>query len=524
MKKLNIYLPIIFSILFASGLGLGYFINQRSGSGVYLTSSNPNKQKLNRLIDVIDQRYVDDVNTDSIVDATVNNILSNLDPHSVYISSEEQEETNNSMRGTFTGIGIRFFISKDTVSVLQAIPNGPGKKAGIQAGDKIIAANGKPLTGNNASNTNILKGKRGSVVKLSVIKPGFKKPVIISIKRDDVPLPSVEASYMLTDILGYIKVNRFSETTKAEFQKALINLKSRGAKDITLDLRDNPGGVLDAAIAMADEFLANKNLIVYQKDRNGKRKDSYATNNGNFQNGMVYILINENSASASEVVAGALQDNDKGVIIGRRSFGKGLVQQEIKLGDGSSVRLTVARYYTPTGRSIQRPYENGNENYYNEYIERYENGELLDASKIKVNDSLRKTTKGGKIVYGGGGIIPDVFVPSPDGYNLQTIDYMARTGTADQFANILLSNKAAYLRKMSFDTFTSTYQPSLTDISEMILQLRIQNTSIKAKQYQEELTLLLKASMAEQLYGTEQKWMLLNESDTMIIKVKNLNK
>jgi carboxyl-terminal processing protease len=259
--------------------------------------------------------------------------------------------------------------------------------------------------------------------------------VNVPVTRGNVALESVEAAYMLNDKLGYIKVNRFTETTAKEFHQAVRSLERQGATQLAVDLQDNPGGILSAAIEMADEFLSEDQLILFQKDRKNKRKDSYASNSGDFIDKQVFILINENSASASEIVAGALQDNDKGTIIGRRSFGKGLVQQEMQLGDGSAVRLTVARYYTPTGRSIQRPYDKGNEDYFNEYLKRYKNGELNDKENIEVNDSLKYITPGGKVVYGGGGIIPDVFIPGPKGYESQTLDYFARTGFADRVAN-----------------------------------------------------------------------------------------
>lgn len=358
------------------------------------------------------------------------------------------------MRGDFVGIGIRFFVNQDTISVLNVLDGGPSKEAGIKGGDKILYANGKPLFGLDAVSTDVLKGEDGSKVTLGVLRPGDNNVQQVSVVRGNVPINSVEAAYMLNDNMGgYIKVNRFAESTEEEFNDAIDELIEKGAQRLTVDLRDNPGGVLSAAIAMADEFLPRKKLILFQKDRNNERKDSYATSDGDFEDKAVYILINENSASASEVVAGALQDNDVGTIIGRRSFGKGLVQQEIKLGDGSAVRLTVSRYYTPTGRSIQRPYDNGNEDYFKEYIDRYNNGELEDAANIEVNDSLKRTTPAGKVVYGGGGIIPDVFVPSADGYVLQTLEYFARTGFADQFANRYLQGDGINLRNMTEKDF-----------------------------------------------------------------------
>ena len=524
MKKSYLYYPLFLGIFFAIGIWLGSVLNSDNvGDNYIASSSTAKKRKLNRLIDLIDQRYVDKINTDSIVDVTVNEIMQNLDPHSVYIPSDQTEDVENSMRGDFVGIGIRFFVNQDSISVLRSIEDGPSDKAGIKGGDKILYADGKPLFGENAVSTNVLKGEEGSRVVLGILRPGDEAVINIPVTRGNVAIKSIDAAYMLTGSLGYIKINRFAETTDAEFEQAIKNLKKAGATQIALDLRDNPGGVLSAAVHIADEFLADDKLILFQKDRDQKRKDSYATDYGSYENSDVYILINENSASASEVVAGALQDNDTGTIIGRRSFGKGLVQQEIKLGDGSSVRLTIARYYTPTGRSIQRPYDNGNEDYFKEYIDRYNNGELEDESNIEVNDSLRKVTPGGKVVYGGGGIIPDVFVPSPDGYILQTLDYFGRTGFADQFVNKYLQEEGRSMRSLSQEEFVNNYEVSEKLMEEFIVYAQLYNTSMKLPGYRSEIGLIIKSSMAEQLFTTELKIKLLNQDDIMIEKLLELS-
>ncbi|WP_438969259.1 S41 family peptidase [Nonlabens sp.] len=524
MKKRHLYYPLFLGIIFAIGIWLGNILNENSiGDGYIASTTSTKKRKLNRLIDLIDQRYVDKINTDSIVDVTVNEIMQNLDPHSVYIPSDQAEDVENNMRGDFVGIGIRFFMNQDSISVLRSIENGPSDKAGIKGGDKILYADGKPLFGQNAVSTNTLKGEEGSKVILGILRPGDEEVINIPVIRGNVAIKSIDAAYMLSSKLGYIKINRFAETTEDEFKKAIKDLKRSGATQIALDLRDNPGGVLSAAVEIADEFLEEDKLILFQKDRNNKRKDSYATDNGSFENNKVFILINENSASASEVVAGALQDNDTGTIIGRRSFGKGLVQQEIKLGDGSAVRLTIARYYTPTGRSIQRPYDNGNEDYFKEYIERYSNGELLNAANIEVNDSLKKITPGGKVVYGGGGIIPDVFVASPDGYVLQTLDYFGRTGFADQFVNRYLQNEGMELRSMKEKDFIDNYEVSEKMMNAFIQYAQLYNTSIKLPGYRDEIAVIIKSCLAEQLFTTELKVKLLNEEDDMIKKLLELS-
>lgn len=524
MKKQYLYYPLFLGLFFGLGIFLGNLLSVNGMGNTFTTSVNGKKRKLNRLIDIIDQRYVDQVNTDSIVDVTVNGILQNLDPHSVYISSDEAQAVAIDMRGNFVGIGVRYFVDQDTISVLHALQGGPSQRAGIKSGDRILTLDGRPLYGENKISTDELKGESGSKIMLGVLKPGDRNPVSIPVTRGKVAIKSIDAAYKLTDDLGYIKVNRFAETTEAEFNRAVDQLKKQGVQQIAIDLRDNPGGILQAALEMADEFLKDDQLMLFQKDRKNKRKNSYATSKGDFEDKPVFILINENSASASEVVAGALQDNDKGTIIGRRSFGKGLVQQEMQLGDGSAVRLTVARYYTPTGRSIQRPYDTGNDDYFKEYEERYNNGELQDETNIEVNDSLRYITPGGKVVYGGGGIIPDVFVPGPEGYDKQTLEYFARTGYADRIANDFLRKEGVSLRTMKKAEFIDNYQvPETLLLSFYQSARRSVNNSLRLTGNRDYMMLLLKASIAEQLYGTELKIKLLNTQDNMIDKLIELS-
>jgi len=318
--------------------------------------------------------------------------LEKLDPHSVYIPQSEMTRVSESMKGDFVGIGVSFYSYNDSISVIKAIENGPSAKQGILPGDRILTANADTLYGKNLGSEAIvekLKGKKGSFVKLGVYRKSENRHFTVHVKRGIVPIKSVIASYMLTEDLGYIQIDRFAESTYDEFKKALSALEKRGAKKLTLDLRDNPGGYLGIAERMSDEFLKDGKLILFTKNKKGEINKVYATGKGSFEDKPVYVLINERSASASEIIAGALQDNDIGTIVGRRSFGKGLVQREMELGDGSAVRLTVSRYYTPTGRSIQKSYEKGNKDYYNTFIERYRNGELRSVDSIKVADSLR---------------------------------------------------------------------------------------------------------------------------------------
>lgn len=396
------YLPIVIGATFALGTVLGSMMNAPVEDS--LLAKNNSKTKLNKLIDFINNEYVDNVNTDSIVNLTVDNILSKLDPHSVYIPPSEQAEVAESMKGDFVGIGINFYMYKDSVAIIKPVENGPSAKAGLKSGDRILFAGKTKLFGRKAPSDSLfskLKGIKGSEIELTVFRKSEQKKLKFKIKRDVIPLKSVDASLLLGNNTGYIKINRFAETTYDEFKAGLTRLKQKGIQSLVIDLRDNGGGYMEEAVAIADEFLKDKQLIVFTKNKNGTTEKTYATKSGSFETGKVFVLINENSASASEILAGAIQDNDRGTIVGNRSFGKGLVRREMDFNDGSAVRLTVARYYTPTGRSIQKPYVKGNEEYYKESEARIKTGELYTKDSIKVADSLKFKTPKGKIVYGG---------------------------------------------------------------------------------------------------------------------------
>uniref|UniRef100_UPI004049BB94 S41 family peptidase n=1 Tax=Flavobacterium sp. TaxID=239 RepID=UPI004049BB94 len=433
MKKNIIYLPIIIAISVAVGLLLGNKLNHNSSE---FSLENTYKNKLNKLIDFIERDYVDNINTDSIVDLTVNGILENLDPHSVYISKNELESVNESMKGDFVGIGVNFYMYKDSLAVIKPISNGPSEKVGIQSGDRILFAGKTQLFNKNISNDTLLaklKGKQDSKIELLVYRKTENKKMKFLVTRGIVPIKSVDVSTMLDKKTGYIKINRFAETTYTEFHTALLQLKKQGMTELIIDLRDNGGGYLEIANQIADEILKDKELIVKTKNKKEAIEKTFATSKGDFENGKISILINENSASASEILAGAVQDNDRGIIVGRRSFGKGLVQREMALGDGSAVRLTVARYYTPSGRSIQKPYADKGEQYFNEFEKRFESGELFQADTIKVADSLKFKTKKGRIVYGGGGITPDVFVPFPAKHGEEATLLILQSGILNYF-------------------------------------------------------------------------------------------
>ncbi len=524
MKK--IYLPLIIGAAVAAGIFIGGKLNF-SDSSDRLFASNSKKEKLNRLIDYIDYEYVDDVNTDSIVDVTVNGILQNLDPHSVYIPKKDMERVSENMKGDFVGIGIHFYTYKDTVTVIRTVDDGPSDKAGILGGDRLIFADGDSLFGKYIKDTDIvhrLKGPVGSKLHLKIYRKQTDQILDFDVSRGVIPIKSVDASYMLTPTLGYIKVNRFAETTYKEFKKALLDLKSKGATELVLDLRDNPGGFLTVAEEIVDEFLEDKKLILFTKNKSGNIEKNFASEKGDFENGEVYVLINENSASASEIVAGALQDNDKGTIVGRRSYGKGLVQREMELGDGSAVRLTVARYYTPTGRSIQRSYSHGNKDYYDEYYQRLESGELLDSLKITVSDSLKFTTPKGKVVYGGGGIIPDIFVPLDVKTQNETLLFLQERGFISYFIFEELEKDRHVFDGYSRQEFVDTFEVSDDLVLKFQDYLNVRTAAnISFQTIKKEVKLYLKATIADQLFGKGAYTEVFNSDDNVINEVLKIS-
>lgn len=526
MKKINTYLwPTLIALAIAMGIFIGGKLNFND-SPEKLFTTNSKKDKLNRLIDYIDYEYVDDINTDSIVDVTVNNILEKLDPHSVYIPKHEMDKVSENMKGDFVGIGVSFRMYRDTLSVIRAIENGPSDRKGLQSGDKILMADGDTLFGQNIENDviiNKLKGKKGSPVMLKIYRKDNKTTFNVNIKRDVVPIKSVEAYYMLTKDMGYIKVNRFAESTYKEFRAALRKLERQGAKKLTLDLRDNPGGYLGIAEQMADEFLSDGKLILFTKNKKGKIDKVFATKKGDFEDKPVYVLINERSASASEIIAGSLQDNDIGTIIGRRSFGKGLVQREMDLGDGSAVRLTVSRYYTPTGRSIQKSYNKGNKDYYQKFTDRYHNGELISVDSIKVADSLKYKTPKGKVVYGGGGIIPDVFVPigSNESEYLESIE---SSGFLGYFVFEHLDGDRAQYKSYSLEEFINNFRVDDILFEEFVDFLLERNIKLDFYAYEEKIKLYIKATLAEQLFDPNTYAKIKGGEDDMLKKVLELDK
>ncbi len=398
-------------LLIAFALVLGIFIGSKFAS----KSTIDLDRKINNILGIVADEYVESVNMDSLVELAIPDIIAQLDPHSVYISAKDYEQANEELNGNFCGIGISFQVMEDTINVIEVIPGGPSEKVGIANGDKIISVDGKNFTGEKI-NPNLVKeqlrGPKNSVVKLGVKRATSAKTLYFTVTRGDIPIKSVDAAYMIDKNTGYVKVNQFGRNTYDEFVAALSVLKNEGAKRYIVDLRGNGGGYMEIAVAMANEFLPKDNLIVSTKGRYKKNDTSvYSDGNGSYQDAEIVVLINEFSASASEIFAGAMQDNDRGLVIGARSFGKGLVQREFKLSDNSAIRLTIARYYTPTGRCIQKDYKLGQAAYERELINRFNNGELDYRDSIKVDKSKMYKTPHGRIVYGGGGIIPDIFVP-----------------------------------------------------------------------------------------------------------------
>jgi carboxyl-terminal processing protease len=517
MKIKRIYLPILLCTVLAIGLLLGSFLNFPAEQRGMISSSN--KSKLNKLIDFIESEYVEDVDTDSIVDITVNSILEKLDPHSVYITKNEMQEVTQSMKGDFVGIGINFYMYNDSVAVIKPIPGGPSEKAGIKAGDRILFAGKDKLFGRKLSNDTLfskLKGEEGSKVTLTVYRKSDNKTFKVNVSRDVVPIKSVDAAIMVDKTTGYIKINRFAETTADEFREGLSALKAQGAGTIIIDVRDNGGGYLEKAVEIADEFLKDDQLIVKTKNRKGRIDNTYATGKGMFENGKVYVLINENSASASEILAGAIQDNDRGTVVGRRSFGKGLVQREMPLGDGSAVRLTVARYYTPSGRSIQRSYGKGGEEYFNDFQKRFENGELYAADSVKIADTLKFKTSKGRIVYGGGGIMPDVFVPMEGKHGDEAVNMLMQSGIVSYFVFEQLDQERKQFQGLSLDAVTKKVTSSDKYIRAFSNYFQRNGLAFDFGKKKEMVKRYLAAEFARQLFNDKVYYQLVLKEDNMV--------
>lgn len=517
-------MPIVFALVLIGGIFIGTRLNFMQGGRSAVTDM-PASGKVNQLLDYIEEQYVDTVNRAQLMDKVLSEMLQNLDPHSAYIPASDLKEMNESLQGNFDGIGIEFNIIKDTIRVITALSGGPSEALGIQAGDKIVKIEGKNVAGVNISNNDVvgkLRGPGGTKVNISIMRKGSPKPIDFTITRGKIPLYSVDVAYMVTPEIGYIKISRFAATTYDEYMDAFEKLQKQGMKKMILDLRGNPGGYLEAAVNLADEFLPIDKLIVYTEGKANPKREFHSSSRGGFEKNELVVLIDEGSASASEIVAGAVQDNDRATVIGRRSFGKGLVQEQSEFPDGSAVRLTIARYYTPTGRSIQKPYKDGIEAYYNEEIERMNHGELQSVDSIRFADSLKYITPAGKIVYGGGGIMPDIFVPldtASRSFYLGEVNY---NGLINQFAFDYADRERDKLRAYkNFSNYNKSFAVSNALLEEFVVfaaKNGVARNDADIKRSDKLLRAQLKALIGRNIWGNEGFYPVINGVDNTFLK------
>ncbi|MFN0276347.1 MAG: S41 family peptidase [Chitinophagales bacterium] len=484
-------------------------------------------QKMERFLEILDAKYMDQVDEGMLVQDAIVSVLEKLDPHSVYFTEEEMKQANEPLEGNFEGVGIQFNILKDTIIVVNTISGGPSEKVGVLSGDKIVIIDGEEVAGTGISNkgvTDRLRGKKGTSVDVAIKRKGISKNLEFKITRDVIPLYSVDASYMADPETGYIRVSKFAATTAEEFNSALNELKAEGMQDLILDLRGNGGGYMSAAVAMADEFLDEGKLVVYAEGKSYPRQNDYATSYGALQEGKVIVLIDEGSASASEIVSGALQDWDRALVIGRRSFGKGLVQRAFTLPDGSAMRLTVSRYFTPSGRSIQKPYEEGLEKYHEDIANRFKEGELFSDTTISFPDSLKYYTKrANRLVYGGGGIMPDIFIPIDTSWVSDYYSDVVGRGIVNQFALSYVNDNR--------EDFNAKFKDVVSFEKDFLMDENVwnaffayaENDSVtydeeQFKQCEKRLSVFIKSSIARDLFGFEAFWYVYNTADDAYLK------
>lgn len=526
-RPMNPFMPLYFAIVLALGVGIGYFFtfggsSFRSGMSTKAKGSG----KVNALLDFIEEQYVDTISKEKLTERTITAMLKSLDPHSDYIPAQEFDLVNDPLKGNFDGIGVEFNIIDDTIRIVNPIIGGPSEKLGIKAGDRVVKVNDTLVAGVGITNQKVfgkLRGPSGTKVKVSIKRGGEPKLIEFMIVRDAIPIYSIDVSYLVKPGIGYIKISRFAETTYDEYLKAFNDLSKQGMKKLILDLRGNGGGFLKTAVDLSDEFLMDGLQIVYTQGKAHPKKVYSATSRGGFEKNEMVVLLDEGSASASEIVAGALQDNDRATIIGRRSFGKGLVQDQMDLSDGSAIRLTIARYYTPTGRCIQKPYAEGNEAYYNEEVERYEGGELYNADSMKIDKSKSYRTPGGKIVYGGGGIVPDVFVP------LDTIKYSSYvnrlfyTGHINAFClDYTDKNRSALLKRFpDAKAFIASFTINGNDIQQLkqyASSKKFTREDTNPALTEKGLMQLMKALVGRNLFDKDAYYPIVNATDNCILK------
>lgn len=517
-SKYQIKLPLILCIGLAGGVLIGASLNTNSSSD----DIGGDVQKFREVLSLIKTEYVDETQTDELVDDAIEHILAKLDPHSAYIPAKERLEANEDLRGNFEGIGIEFSIFQDTLVVVAALGGGPSEAVGLRSGDRIVKVDGENIAGIGLRNSDVskkLKGPKGTEVKIEVVRRSASKPISFNIIRDKIPQFSVDASYMVNEEVGYIKVSRFSQTTYSEFRTAMEKLKKEGMKKLVLDLQGNPGGYMNQAIDLADDFLPNGEKIVFTNGKDTRyNSDALASAKGEFEKGDIIVLINEGSASASEIVAGALQDNDRALIVGRRSYGKGLVQSPFVLDDGSELRLTISRYYTPSGRSIQKPYDD-NQEYSKDIMKRYSHGEFFHADSIKFNDSLKYQTMNGRTVYGGGGIMPDYFVPLDTTLNSPYLNALFNSNSFQEYAfNYALENKDR-LEKMGFKEFYHGFKVNDAMYSDLVNvgeRNSVKPNWADLNKNKEVFEIFLKANVARRIWGSKSFYPIFNETNEIL--------
>jgi carboxyl-terminal processing protease len=536
-KKLNILLPFAFALILVIGILLGSSLKNNQSNSTESTWQNisfrsKNSDKLRNVVNYIVNEYVDTIDGKKLEDDAINALLLQLDPHSSYIPATDLSAYTEPLEGNFDGIGIEFNIQKDTILVVAAISGGPSEALGIQSGDRIIKVDDEVVAGIGITNEMVMKklrGKRNTKVKVSILRRGSKALIDYTITRGQIPIFSIDVSYMLSNDVGYIKISRFAATTFKEYLLAFDELTAKGMKNLILDLRDNPGGYLNAAVDLCDEFLEEGSKIVYTQGKARKKEDYLATSKGGFEKGGLVVLVDEGSASASEILAGAVQDNDRGWVVGRRSFGKGLVQEEIRFNDGSAMRLTIARYYTPTGRSIQRPYDKGKESYYEHLLSQLNGEEVSDTTdESSTKDSTIFETPLGRIVYGGGGIYPDYIVERDTAGYSRFLSEIARKGLINQFALNYVDQNRANLKQQFADA--ESFKKNF-NVQSVLSNFRafIEKEGVKpnAKEEAQSAVLLypqLKAFIGRALYGNKGFYPIIHERDPVIKKAMDLMK
>lgn len=513
--KYQVRLPIILCLGLAGGVFIGANLSTRK------TSDDVGKdvQKLREVLTYIEGKYVDSIKTDKLVDESIQHLLGKLDPHSVYIPASDRKMADEELQGNFDGIGVEFNIFQDTIVVISPLSGGPSEALGILSGDKIVRVNDKNVASIGITTLDVmklLKGPSGTEVKVTIVRDGSIEPLEFNIVRDKIPQKSLDVAYMVDEETGYIKISRFAATTYDEFSEALTTLKEKGMRKLVLDLQSNGGGFMHIAIKMADDFLSDGKKIVYTHGKDTElNTDAISTANGNFESGDLIVLVNEWSASASEIVAGALQDNDRALIVGRRTYGKGLVQSLFDLSDGSELRLTISRYYTPSGRSIQKPYDD-EEEYSLDILSRYNKGEFFHSDSIKFNDSLKYVTDNGRTVYGGGGIMPDYFIPLDTTLNSHYLNELYTSSAIYEYAFKYADKNRKDLEKKGFDFFYSKFNVTdemLNDLVRLGQSKKIKPDYGELRRNKKLFQVHLKAQIARKIWGNEGLYPIMNETN-----------